>query len=300
MNAVIEQYDSPPHAGRFMLSACLPSRGWKALRRFPELEIHWHNFSPSLSELQAFLQRCHGGLPLDNNRLALLAPSIAGFRTIMVMLAHRAWPLPIWKALQIRNRLTLYRPVADGERFDLMVGVDGWRALEKGLEVDLRSRLMQGDECVWEGMVTFYYRGQFGKDSKPGVASSAPADFPDLSGTTPLHAWRTSGAHRWDFGAWTGDYNGIHLWDRYARLLGFDKAFAHPQRLVSQCLTLWPPSSLSLPLQLDLWIRGPVSYENNVTLHGQHYGLADVFALHIAGDSRPALVGRLASPQRQH
>jgi len=298
MNPIVEQYVSPPHAGQFMLNAFLPSLGWKAVGRFPDLQVHWRDFNPLLTDLQIFLNQCNAGLPLEGNPLALLAPSIVGFRSIMVMLTHRAWPLPIWNALQIRNRFTLHRPIANSEQFELTVAVDNWRVLEKGLEVDLRSRLMQGTECAWDGLVTFYYRGHFGKDFLPGATSSALTELPDLSDAAPLHTWRTNGAHRWDFGRWTGDYNGIHQWDRYARMFGFAKAFAHPQRLVAQCLTQWPLTK-KMPLQLDLWIRGPVAYDSEVRLRGYSNGFADVFALHTIEDPRPALVGRLASKVEQ-
>jgi hypothetical protein len=96
------------------------------------------------------------------------------------------------------------------------------------------------------------------------------------------------------FGTLTGDYNGIHQWDWYARRFGFASAFAHPQRIAAQCLgRLHLPGSA--PRQLDLWIKGPIYFGSEVIqrvspLVGNDY---QNFALWIAGDERPALVGSL-------
>jgi len=70
---------------------------------------------------------------------------------------------------------------------------------------------------------------------------------------------RLNGEGRWRFGALTGDYNGIHQWDGYARRFGFAAASTHPQRAVALCLSHLPTPA-SGPQQLDLWIRGPAYY----------------------------------------
>jgi hypothetical protein len=109
--------------------------------------------------------------------------------------------------------------------------------------------------------------------------------------------WNVDGDHRGRFGALTGDYNGIHQWDGYARRLGFRKAFAHPQRLAAQCLARLPAPD-GLPMQLDLWIKGTVFYGSGVVLSHAPRAAADGqdFALTLAGDERPALAGSLCKP----
>jgi hypothetical protein len=278
-----------------MLKAFRPSIGWKSGRGFPDLNLIWRGYRMEPEALR-FLQRIAGVQDgRSNELLSLLVPHVTGFRLLMAMLTHPLWPLPIWNALQVRNRLILHRHIEPGAAADLVTGVAAWRVLEKGIEVDLQTRLLQGDDCAWESVVTFYYRGRFGSPTERGAALGAAPMSPtiDKSLATAKH-WRIDGTDRWHFGALTGDYNGIHQWDRYARRFGFAAAFPHPQRVVAQSLGhLQSPGSA--PRQLDLWIKGPVYFGSEVVLHqsfreegGQE------FALWIAGDERPALLGSLS------
>ena len=94
----------------------------------------------------------------------------------------------------------------------------------------------------------------------------------------------------WAFGKLTGDYNGIHSWNWYARRLGFPKAFAHPQRVAAMCQSrLAGPSTEAQTL--DLWIKGPVFYGANVGLNAVAGEEGLRFGLSLQGDARSALMG---------
>ena len=293
-HAHAETYAAPPPALHYMLQAFRPSSGWSSDRGFPDLNITWHGY-PIEPEAVQFLQLVSGMQdPHSQELLSLLFPHVTGFRLLMTMLTHRLWPLPIWGALQVRNRLSLYRSLRAGDTGDLIARVAGWRVLEKGIEVDLHTRLQQDDDCAWESVVTFYYRGRFSPPTQHGTAAGAAPISPVLGDQSAKAArWRIDDSRRWHFGTLTGDYNGIHQWDWYARRFGFAAAFAHPQRIVAQCLGHLDSRGCT-PRQLDLWIKGPVYFGHEVIQRqsppaeeGQN------FALSIAGDERPALVGSL-------
>jgi hypothetical protein len=295
MSAHTETYVASPSALHYMLQAFRPSSGWNSDRGFPDLNITWLGYSIEPEAMQ-FLQRIGGTQdPRSQELLSLLLPHVTGFRLLMTMLTHPLWPLPIWRALQVRNRLSMYSPLSAGDKGDLISRVAGWRVLEKGIEVDLHTRLQQGDDCTWESVVTFYYRGRFGSPTEYGAAlGAAPISRVLGADSTEAGQWRIDGRSRWHFGALTGDYNGIHQWDWYARRFGFAAAFAHPQRVAAQCLGHLH-SSGSKPQQLDLWIKGPVYFGSEVIQRqsplAENGGLD--FAVWIAGDERPALIGGL-------
>ena len=290
MNVV---YSSQPSALRYMAQAFRPSPGWNSAHGVPDISLSWHGFRIDAAGLDTLsgVTDCPGAALAD--RLSVLLPHVSGFRLLMVLLTHPAWPLPIWGALQVRNRLLLHRPFAVGERYELQTRPLAWRVLDKGLEIDLHSRLVQDQTCLWESVVSFYYRGRFGAVGEHGNSLGAPADAPALT-EQDLIFWqgRISGGARWQFGRITGDYNGIHQWDAYARRLGFDAAFAHSQRLVAQALAHLPPLN-SEAQELDLWIRGPVAYGSAATLRQrpEPAGDAITFGLWRAGDARAALLG---------
>jgi acyl dehydratase len=295
MSAHTETYVAPPSALHYMLQAFRPSSGWNPDRGFPDLNVTWRDYHIEPQVMQ-FLQLINGIQdPRSQELLSLLFPHVTGFRLLMTMLTHPLWPLPIWGALQVRNRLSMHRPLRAGDTSDLIARVAGWRVLEKGIEVDLHTRLRRGDDCAWESVVTFYYRGRFGSPTEHGAALGAAPISPVLDvHSTKAEEWRINGSGRWRFGALTGDYNGIHQWDWYARRFGFAAAFPHPQRVAAQCLGHLH-SSGSIPLHLDLWIKGPVYFGSEVIQRVSPLvdNECQDFALWIAGDERPALVGSL-------
>jgi hypothetical protein len=292
-------YTTAPSAPGYLLQALVPSRGWHVDEGLPELHATWTGFrieTKALAEIQEVAGAEHR-LPAD--KMALLAPHVVGFRLLMAMLTHRSWPLPIWKALQVRNRLTLHRPLRDGEVLPLTARMAAWRVLDKGLEVDLHTSLGPGGASAWESVVTFYYRGRFGQPAEHGGAPGAPLLAPRIGERfTASDPWPVGGRDRWHFAALTGDYNGLHLWNWYARRFGFLAAFAHPQRVTAQCLANLPAQDAGRQ-QLDLWIRGPAYYGAKAVLRSAPAteGACN-FALDVAGDARPAFLGTWTNSHR--
>jgi hypothetical protein len=272
--------------------AFVPSRGWRADEGFPDLRAAWTHFRIETKALAEIQEASGTGIRLPAGKLALLAPHVVGFRLQMAMLMHRTWPLPIWNALQVRNRLTLHRPLVDGEVLPLTARMAAWRVLDKGLEVDLQTSLGPSGASAWESVVTFYYRGRFGQPVEHGTALGAPLRAPGIGEHfIKSDEWQIAGNDRWRFAALTGDYNGIHLWDWYARRFGFHAALAHSQRVIAQCLAHLPARDAG-EQRLDLWIKGPAYYGAKAVLRSvQANEGASNFALDVAGDARPAFFG---------
>jgi len=295
MKAFRKTYQAAPSAPAYLLDALRPSRGWASDRGCPDLRATWRGYriEPSATSVLRTMSGIADEEP--SSRLCILYPQVTGFRLVMTLLTHPAWPLPIWNALQVRNRLTLRAPFLTGDEFDLAAGVSGWRVLAKGVEIDIHATLSIDGACRWESVVTFYYRGRYGAEAASGEALGAPATstpVPEVGvGTVP---WNVGDGHRWRYARLTGDYNGLHQWDWYARRMGFPAAFPHPQRIVGQCLARLPGPDPD-PLELDLWIRGPVFFGRNVTM--RHHSLpapgGRCFALWLDGEPRPALLGNL-------
>jgi hypothetical protein len=281
------KYESRPSTAAYMLRALLPSPGLKQGCPLPAIRADWCGLQLGKDEIDDFLRLT--GLPRTQS-MSILHPHVFGFRLLMAILTHPAYPLPIWGALQIRNQLLLHRPIPANERFDLASQIAGHRVLDKGVEIDIHSALRCAGEMLWESLNTFYYRGRFGAPGPPSPLASAP-EVADNVATT----WRTASGMGRRFGQLTGDYNGIHLWNWYARLFGFRGAFHHPQLILGQCLARLPPAVGQEPQRVRSWLKGPVYYDSDVVLRAQSDGGATTFALSVGGDPRPAIVGHWAA-----
>jgi acyl dehydratase len=207
----------------------------------------------------------------------------------MAILTHPKFPVPIWGVLQVRNHLAQLHPIAADEPLDFETRVMRGRVVLKGAEFDLRTEVHVAGVLAWRSDITFFARGRFGEPDPAWTPPRAPAEY-----GSPIAEWTMDDADHLRFGRFTGDYNGIHLWDWYARRMGFRRALYHPPRVLGRCLARITEAFGLDPgapgLQLDAWLKGPVAHGSRVRLHASPP--TGTFAL-FAGEDRPGIVGRL-------
>lgn len=283
------EYRKRPTAAHYMAGALLPSPGLPPDGALPRISARWSQHRVHPGELESFLELCglDGSRESGCDSLPLLYPHVIGFPMQMAVLTHPRFPVPIWRMLQVRNRLLQLAPLSRRMPFDLTVGLAGSRILDKGAEFDLRVTANADGQTLWEGVTTFYTRGRFGAP-RGGEPSSSPA--PD---ETIVAEWRLPVGSGRRFGRLSGDYNPIHLWGWYARRMNFQRASFHPQRVLGACLARLPALDPARPQRLDAWLKGPVYYGAQVTLRASSGDGQSVFALNMQDESRPAIVGHL-------
>lgn len=278
-------YRRKPAFLAFFANVMRPSRGFAGDGRLPDIVARWRGQRCSPRELADYFEL--SGLPAGD-RLSVLYPHTVSFPMLMAVLSHPAFPLPIWRVLQVRNRMTQHEAIAPDAALDFTVRTDARRVLEKGVEMDLLVTAESGGRLLFEATNTFYARGRFGApeaeaSQSPAVAAGTAAD------------WRMPAHGRWRYGRLSGDFNPLHLHDGYARRRGFARAFTHPQRAIGQCLAhlgaAHHPAST-----LETWIKGPIFYDARVSLRSEARPAEQLFALHVDDDARPAIVGRLIIP----
>jgi hypothetical protein len=275
-------FNDAPNALRYMALAFWPSPGLQPA--LPRIEARWAGWRAAPADIADFNALC--GLPASGDELPALLPHAAAFRLQMALLTHPRFPVPIWRVLQVRNRLRQWRPVPAQSELDFHCHLAAHRVLDKGAEFDLRTRVERHGEPVAESLNTFYVRGRFA-----GMAQAGAPESPS-TGDTPVAAWPMPGGGGLRFARLTGDYNGIHLWNAYARLFGFPKAFFHPLRVVAQALghaRVLP----ACPWGLDVWLKGPVLHDSQVELRERDDPRGTVLALFAAHDARPAIVAQV-------
>jgi hypothetical protein len=281
-------YRARPSALAFMARAVRPSPGLR--KGVPAISASWRH-RPDAAELSRF--HALSGLP-EGETLPLLYPHTIGFPLHMTILTQPAFPLPIWRMLQIRNRIVQHAPLPRDAELDITVSIAGHRILDKGAEFDMHAVVRTGEAVAWESLNTFYARGRFGAptaDSVPEAPKLVTLEPKVSPGDTA--SWHMPAGGGWHYGGLSGDYNPLHLWSGYARKHGFARAFFHPQRVLGQCLAKLPQPASALPLRLDAWLKGPVFYGEPVSMHREAVPGGTAFALHVNEDRRPAIVGRL-------
>jgi len=277
-------FTNPPSAVAYHARALRASPRLDKARGFPAIAAKWSGHRMDTGHLTEFLRLT--GLSAGRG-LPVLYPQVLAFRLQMAVITHPEFPLPIWGALQVRNHLLLRRPISPWAVVDVETKISGQRILEKGAEADLHTVLHSNGVPAWEGITTFYYRGSFGGSDRPSEMAKGP-----VVGSTQADAWTTGRGGGRRFAGLTGDYNGIHYWNWYARRYGFSRAFHHPQAVVGKCMARVRDPGEEGPQRLDIWLKGPVYYESDVSLRSSNAPGTTTFALHLAHDERPAVVGK--------
>ncbi|HXW09107.1 MAG TPA: hypothetical protein VD737_00705 [Steroidobacteraceae bacterium] len=285
------EFHRPPSASRYMFRAVLPTSRERNLA--PRIVARWIGCRPSAQEVAEF-RRITGADARDDDPTALpfLYPLTVGFRLSMAVLTHPRFPVPIWGVLQTRNHVTQHRRIPTGASLDFETHVLPARVVSKGAEFDLRTNVHVDGDLAWESVVTFFARGRFGEPDAASTSARSPSDVGDA-----IAEWTMADADHARFCRFTGDYNGIHLWDWYARRMGFRRALYHPQRVLGLCLARLPAPGLRTTSpageKLDAWIKGPVPHGARVRLQASTSPTSTTFALFADDGARPAIVGRL-------
>lgn len=274
-----------PSAFAFMARAILTPRRPGLQAQPPQLAARWRGHQVGGAQFDDFFRltglQGHPAWPL-------LYPHVVGFRLQMALLTDRRFPLPIWNALQVRNHVVLHRSFDRGAVLDFATRIPEQRVVDKGAEIDLHTTASVEGSLTWESTNTFFYRGRFGAAGNASPLAVAPR----VEGAEQAR-WTMPAGGGIRCGRLTGDYNGIHLSDWYARRFGFRGAFQHPQRVIGECIARLPARDHAEPLQLDAWLKGPVYYGAEVGLRVSEASAVATFALHVDEDARPAIVARL-------
>ncbi len=274
-------YRRKPSFFGFMARMWRPKGRFDAAGGLPEIEAHWLGQRSAPRDLADYFAL--SGLPPAGD-LSILYAHTLSFPMLMAVLSHPAFPLPIWRVLQVRNRMTQHEAIAPDAVLDFTVRTGESRILEKGIEMDLCVTAQTQGHRVFEAVNTFYSRGRFGKAQAEAPASPA-VDGPAVT------EWQMPVHGRLAYSRLSGDFNPLHLHDSYARRQGFARAFAHPQRAIGQCLAHLG-AARHAAMTLETWIKGPVFYGARLALRAQTQPDRGAFALHVDGDERPAIVGR--------
>lgn len=223
--------------------------------------------------------------------LHILYPLTLCYPYMMRILCRREMPFSLFKVLNTRTNITMFRAIRPDERIDIDCHNAPVRIISKGLEVDIVSEVRVGREKVWQNITTYFLRGGFGQGEK----SYTPLRLAPIADAPVIKEWYLPAKDRFRFARVSGDTNGLHYGSFYARMQGFKRDFAQPIRIVAECVSSLPDLGMERALHLDFFLKGPVYYENTLVLKNKKIGKKNRFDLYCAGNAKPCISGELRS-----
>lgn len=271
---------------------------WKAFRSrknsyvkdkgMPAIRVTRSGFKINTQHLKKFHDLC-GTRP--SPYLPILYPFALMYPYIMRMLGRREMPISMFKILNTRNSITMHRGIRADETLDLDCHTAVLRIIPKGLEIDVASEVSVEHDTVWENLTTYFLPGMFGQ-SEPAYI---PPKLEPLANAPILNEWFLPAQDRFRFARISGDTNGIHYVPVYARMLGFQRDFAQPIRVVAKCVDCLPELRAEKPLRLVFALKGPVYYESKLILRSITSDNMSRFDLYREHSERPCICGTLSA-----
>ncbi|MCX2781431.1 MaoC/PaaZ C-terminal domain-containing protein [Microbulbifer thermotolerans] len=242
----------------------------------------------NVSSLNAYREACafsaRGSLPATY-------PFVLAAPLHMELLVSDAFPFRVLGLVHLRNEIIQHRTIGVDETLDIDCTLRGPRPVPKGMEFDLYTRVLSGQELLWECVTTMLRRGGGSRPASRAHNKRKTVDF------TP------DSVSRWDVPAGTGrryarvsgDSNPIHLSALTARLFGFRRAIVHGMWTKARCLaeldSLLPGDAFKVSVSFKL----PVFLPSSVQFQQRAVDGSIEFAVKDSAGKKPHLTGVIES-----
>jgi hypothetical protein len=255
---------------------------------FPQITARQNTVTIDRKKIVEFNRIC--GIKASD-KLPIIYPFALIYPLLQRIFAQKDAPLSLFVVLNNRMQALQHRAIGIEETLDISSSIASHRIREKGLEMDIASTVKSNGITVWENIQTFYYRGQFGapdENYQPPHCEDIP--IPDSNETT---SWFLPPGIGRNFSKVCGDGNPIHYWKTYAQLMGFKRDFAQPLLVIGGALTHLLKPDEENSVSLDISLKGPVYYENNVILKSAMIDKSKRFDILCGDNPLPCICGTL-------
>ena len=208
-------------------------------------------------------------------------PHVLAFPLALELMAAGDFPFGVLGLVHVGNAIEQLRPLAAGERLDLLVRSERLAGHPRGRTVDLVAEASVDGEPAWRGRSTYLQRESGGA----GNGAKERSEPPDAGAI-----WDVPGDTGRRYASVSGDRNPIHLHGLPARLFGQPGAIAHGMWSKARCLAALQghlPDAFTAEVAFKLPVRLPAQ----VAFASWSEDEERRFALHDARSGKPHLDG---------
>lgn len=254
--------------------------------KITDIQGVWPDISLNQKHIKKFNKMC--GLK-GEKFLNILYPFTMTYPLNLYLISHKEIHVPMLKMLTIRNTIVMHRGIRSDETLHLISRSDGFNLLQRGMEFYINSLIKSRGETVWENRSTFFIPSKNPDQDR----SYKPFRLEPIPDGDVVRKWFLPAKNGFRFARVMGDSNGIHFSKRYARKLGFKRDFAQPVLVSSNVVEGLPRIPGDGPVKLDLFFKGPLYYNSELTLKNISKRSSRRFDIYCQGNKRPCICGKL-------
>jgi len=222
------------------------------------------------------------------------------------LLSQKAVPFSMFRMLNRKIAMSQHQPIPPGEPFDIHSAIASHTVKKNGIDLHVTTRISIDDITFWSCTNTFFFKGagitQKSVIPEPQVGTKATySEVEDetsndirLAGEkTRSTSWPLPHGNGFRFARVCGDSNGIHYSALYARMLGFEGAFAQPMLVMDKCLEKAGWKAMEERFSATVRLKGQLYYGRELTLAYGDTAEGKSFDLFCEGNERPCISGIL-------
>lgn len=278
--------EQPPFLSLYMRIFFARKKGYRGPKSVPKIRASWRGANADPKRLQEYREAC--GFAADG-KWPLLYPHILTSAIHMSIMAHPAFPMKIMGSVHARNNILQRRAIGESESVDVYCELEESRIVKQGVEFDIHTKLMVGEECPWESLSTYLVR----KKLKNPVEPPEWTQLGNVEGGEVKAKFRVPADMGRRYAKITGDFNPIHISKTLAKLFGFPRDIIHGMWSVAKCITELPPLSTDAPLRFDVVFKGPVFIDSKNRVLAVTGPDENRFDLYCGDNNRPSTNGVL-------
>lgn len=225
------------------------------------------------------------------DEISLTAAQVVASPLHMYLLSRPEHPMPMLGMVHLHNSIESTKPLEYGVPYDVVVTVGDTRGIPQGLEFDLHTEFLVGDEVHWKSTMTILCRVK----GMPKPASK-PAAVAPLSATGAQYAAvKVPENQGRKYAKVSNDYNPIHLYAQTAKMFGFKQAIVHGMWTAAKTLSIVEASLGKPARKFDLSFKQPVFLPSGISVKHVTDNGASAFEVLAERDSKVLMVGSIAA-----
>ncbi|WP_334119364.1 MaoC/PaaZ C-terminal domain-containing protein [Limnobacter sp.] len=221
--------------------------------------------------------------------ISLTAPQVVASPLHMFLLSRPEHPMPMLGMVHLHNSIDCIKPLEYGTTYDVLVRVGETRSISLGLEFDVHTQFLVGEEVHWSSVMTILCRVK--GMPKPSV-KSVPAEPLSALGARYVAVKVPENQGR-KYARVSNDYNPIHLYAQTAKMFGFRQAIVHGMWTAAKTLSIVEAGLGSRARKFDLSFKQPVFLPSGIAVKHVTAAGASKFEVLAERDSKVLMVGSI-------
>ena len=253
----------------------------------PALSVRVNQVKFSPAWVSAYNKVC--GFAEDD--MSLTAPQVLASGLHLHLMANDSVPFPMLGMVHMHNAIESFAPISLESAYDVVVSFGETRKLPLGLEFEVITRYFDGEQLVWQAVMTILSRIKGAR-----VVAAKPAPLVDLPATDAQYVRLDVPENQGrKYAKVSNDYNPIHLHAKSASLFGFSQAIAHGMWTAARLLADVSKQMSAAPSRYEVRFKQPVFLPSSSMVKFQAGADGAQYQLLSSKDSKVLMEGRVTA-----